>query len=71
MNEEVTFCLLDYVICHQGSVIETQLEYLRLAIMGELITRLLNGTSLNKDESIRLILEDYIGEDLPTSCGIY
>ena len=38
--------------------------------MAELIARLLNGTSLNEDESIRPLLEDYFGEDSPTSCDI-
>ena len=39
--------------------------------MAELIARLLNGTSLNEDESNRLLLEDYFGEDSPTSCRIW
>ena len=70
VNRVVTFCLLDYIIRHLGSVIVTKFEYLRFAIMAELVTRLLNGTSLNEDESIRLVLEDYFGEDSPTSCGM-
>ena len=70
VNGVVTFCLLDYVIHHHGSVIVTKFKYIRLAIMAELIARLLNRTSSNEDESIRLLLEDYFGEDSPTSCGI-
>ena len=37
--------------------------------MEELIASVLKGTSLNEDESSRLLLEDYFGEDSPTSFG--
>ena len=70
VNGVVTFCLLDYVSRHQGSVIVTKFENFQLAIMAELIARLLNGSSVNEDESVRLLLEDYFSEDSPTSCGI-
>ena len=61
--------------CHfpQISVIVTKFKYLGLTIlMAELITSVLNGTPIREDESIRLLLEDCFGEDLPTStCKLY